>query len=100
MSETFVISNAGKASIVKDPDAVLDYSWDWSDWLDDIGDSIASANVLVSGVTKDSQSVSAGVVTAFLSGGTRDTYATATCRIVTAGGRTEDRTFTLKIRDR
>lgn len=93
--------NGTKGSpFIKDPDAVLDFSWDWSDWLSPISDTIASQTFQLSGITKDSHSQIGGVVTAFLSGGTAGALATATCRIVTAGGRTDDRTIYIRIKER
>lgn len=33
MSETFTATETGKQVITKDPDAILDYSIKWTDWL-------------------------------------------------------------------
>lgn len=77
----------------KDPDAIKDYHFDWSDWLED-GDSIDSYTITPSsGITVDSDSESGGIVTVWLSGGTADTSATVTCRIVTTEGRRDDKTM-------
>lgn len=85
-------------SYIKDPDAVLDYQWDWATWLP-TGDTIASATVTSDiGLTVDSASNTATVVTAWLSGGTVGESYDVTCRVVTADGRTDDRTITLLIR--
>jgi hypothetical protein len=82
----------------KDPDAVLDYTADWGPYLTPLGDTIISATwVLSSGLTKVSQSATATKATAFVSGGVLGETETLTCRIVTAGGRTDDRTFLIKI---
>jgi len=40
-TETYTISASGKASIVKDSAAVLDYPFDWTDWLDLVSDNVA-----------------------------------------------------------
>lgn len=78
-------------SFVKDPDAVLDYAFDWTDWLED-GETISSHTVTVeTGLTKDSDSESSGVVTVWLSGGTADETYTVACKITTNGGRTDER---------
>jgi hypothetical protein len=102
MIETYEISNSGRATITKDPDAVLDYSWDWTDWLADVADTIASHEITVSGVTLNSSSNDGQIVTAVLSGGTLGQTAQAQCRITTASSpaRIEDRTIFLKIRAR
>ena len=85
---------------LKDPDAVLDFAVDWSDWLSD-GETISSHTVTVqSGITKDSDSESAGVVTVWLSGGTAGSTYEVTVQTVTSAGRTDDRTFTVMIIER
>ena len=54
----------------KDPSAVLDYAFDWSNWLG-ASETISSATVTVdAGLTKDSQSNTTTKVTVWLSGGT------------------------------
>ena len=86
------------SSFVKDPNAVLDYKWDWTAWLP-LGDTISTANVTVEAgdVVKNSQSNTTTSVTAWISGGTLSTEAQITARVVTAQGRTDDRTITLSI---
>lgn len=85
-------------SYIKDPDAVLDYVWNWASWLPD-GDTIASATVTAdSGLTVDSDSATTTAVTAWLSGGTVGQSYGVTCRIVTADGRTDDRTIKILVR--
>jgi len=83
---------------MKDPNAVLDYKWDWSSWLTS-GDTITTANVTIASgdVTINSQSNTTTTVTAWISAGTVGTEATLTARVTTAQGRTDDRTITLKI---
>lgn len=86
------------ATYKKDPDAVLDYSFDWSEYLTPLGDTISSVTwVTSSGLTKVSQSNTPTTATAFVSGGVEGSTETLTCRIVTAGGRTDDRSINLKI---
>lgn len=85
----------------KDPQAVLDYVWDWSNWLT-TGDTISTATVTVAtgDVVLDSDTNDDTTVTAWVSGGTVDTSATVTAQIVTAQGRTDERTITLWVRNR
>lgn len=101
---TDTISEVGNPRpwIRKDPQAVLDYVFDWTDWLAENGDAIASYSVTVDGVTKDSDSRVGARVTAWLSGGTVDTIASVTCRVVTNStpARTDERTIYLRIRAR
>ena len=82
----------------KDPDATLDYEFDWSAWLTEITDTISSVDwVLSDGLTEVSSSNTTTGATIFVSGGTLDETETVTCRITTAGGRIDDRTVNLKM---
>lgn len=86
------------SSFIKDPNAVLDYMWDWTDWLP-AGDTISTADVTLAAgdVVINSESNTTSTVTAWISGGTQSTDAQLTARVVTAQGRTDDRTITLHI---
>ena len=88
-------------SFMKDPDAVLDYAFDWAtNWLQD-GETISSHVVTVeTGLTKDSDSESSGVVTVWLSGGTVGERYDVGCRIVTSLDRTDERTIRITCRER
>jgi hypothetical protein len=84
----------------KDPDANLDYRWDWSPWMT-AGDTISSHQVTVQGgVVLGTHSHDANSVTAWISGGTVGQDAEATARITTAQGRTDDRTIRFLVRHR
>lgn len=93
-------ANASRPYAVQDPDAKLDYSWNWTAWLAaESSDEIVTAEVITSGtLVADEPVVDGGVVTCFLSGGTLGETETATCRVTTTGGRTDDRTLYLRIR--
>ena len=88
-------------TFTKDPDAVLDYSVDWSAWL--AGDEISSSEwqlengAAIEKVTDTNTTTSA---TVWLRGGDAGTTYLVTNRIVTMGGRTDDRTITVKVEDR
>lgn len=89
---------------LKDPDAVLDYVWDWDEWLAE-GETITEATVVGTGVTiADAPPVAiAGGgtrVTAWVSGGTVNKAASARCRITTSARRIDDRTITFEIKQR
>jgi hypothetical protein len=98
-------------SFLKDPSAVLDYRFDWaaltngtgeSDWLAS-GETISTSTVTAaSGLTVDSSSIvsSSTAVVCWLSGGTAGQSYTVTNRVVTSGGRTDERTITVKVTDR
>ena len=84
------------SNFVKDPDASLDYGFDWSAWLGT--DTIATSTWTVdSGITKGATSNTTTTTTVWLSGGTVGTTYNAVNRIVTAGGRTNDHTLTVRV---
>ena len=84
----------------KDPDSVLDYTLDWgTDWLD--GDTISTSTWSVpAGITMDSEVETATTTTIWVSGGTADQEYELTNQIVTAGGRTADRTILICVVER
>lgn len=96
---------------VKDPDAVLDYRFDWkaltngtgdSDWLQS-GETIATRTVTVEdGLTKDSDALADTntSVLVWLSGGEVGESYDVTCRIVTSAGRQDDRTIQIIVEER
>jgi hypothetical protein len=87
------------ASYVHDPDAVLDYSIDWSRWLDT--DTIATSSwTVTTGVTLDSHSNTTTRATAWVSGGTAGEVYFLTNHVVTAGGREDDRSIRLTVAER
>ena len=86
-------------TVDKDPQAVLDYGFDWSDWLN--GDVISTSSWQVeTGITLDSYENTSQVTTAWLSGGSLGRRYTVTNHIVTAGGREDDRTIIVKMASR
>jgi len=83
----------------KDPQAVLDYSIDWTDWL--VSDTISTSTWTVpSGITKVSDSKTTVKTTIWLSGGTADTDYELINHIVTANSREDDRTITIRVRQK
>lgn len=87
------------ATFVKDPSAVLDFAIDWATWLgsDTIATSTWSAPA---GIAVDSSANSPTRATVWLSGGTAGNTYQLTNTIVTAGGRTDQRTIAIEVRDR
>lgn len=84
----------------KDPDAVLDFAIDWSDWLA-AGETIAtSAWTTPAGITEDSETETGTVATIWLSGGTDGEDYEATNEIVTTDARTDNRTLLIMCRER
>lgn len=88
--------------IEKDPAAVLDYSNNWTDWLAaSATDAISTSTwTIPAGLTSSSPAVAAGITSIFISGGTAGTTYTVANKIVTTGGRTDQRTFRLVVKDR
>lgn len=85
---------------LKDPEAVLDYAVDWSSWLQ-ATETIQSYTVTVpQGITNDSDSENAGIVTMWLSGGSAGTTYDIEVKIVTSLARTDERTFQVKVLER
>ncbi len=86
------------ATFIKDPNAILDFGLDWSPWLG--ADTIAtSVWTLPAGITQQSASNTTTTTTIWLSGGTAGTKYLVTNRITTAGGRTDDRTMTINVKE-
>ena len=100
-TDTYTISTSGKATITKDPQAVLDYSWDWAAWLAAVSDTISSISIAAdTGLSVASSAFVGGVVTAWLSGGTAGTTYRVVCHITTAGGRQDERSVFIKVVER
>lgn len=90
--------------MIKDPNAVLDYGFNWrpegEEWLEE-DETITSYVITVpTGITKDSDSESDGVVTVWLSGGTVGKWYDIACKITTSAGRTDERTLSIQIQER
>lgn len=82
-----------------DPDAQLDYAFDWSAWLAEGETITAHELVATDGITIDSDAEASGVVTVWVSGAIVPRQK-ITCRITTNQGRQDDRTITLNVRER
>jgi hypothetical protein len=83
----------------QDPQADLDYGFDWSDWL--AGDTVTTSAWIAnkSGLTVHDSTHDSTSTTAWLSGGTLGEGYTVTNHIVTAGGRANDRSFRVVIKN-
>jgi hypothetical protein len=93
---------------LKDPSAVLDYMFDWTEWLA-TGETIAvdseTGEKLITitadtGITVDSSTEDAGKVTVWLSGGTAGINYKVACLVTTSAGRTDERTIWIKVVER
>lgn len=84
----------------KDPDALLDYSVDWSSWLAD-GETLDTVEWIVEdGLTNAASSATGAVATIWLSGGTVGATYRVTCRVSTSAGRVDDRSFAVRVGER
>ena len=99
------------STFLKDPDAVLDYKFDWkaktngngdTDWLDS-DETISTKTVTVDdGITKDSDALADTntSVAVWLSSGTAGVDYEIACEIVTSASRTDERTIKIQVRER
>ncbi len=89
---------ADQRNFEKDPNAILDFSVDWTDWLG--SDTIVTGTwIIPTGITEISKSNTTKIATVFVSGGgTGQTYALVN-RINTSGGRTDDRTIYILVKE-
>lgn len=95
----------GKVSISKDDKAVLDYTFSWVNWLADVTDTITSKTVSIKNddgtLIVNSSSISgANKVVVWLSAGTVGKTYQLECSIVTAAGRTDERSIYVTVKDR
>ena len=84
----------------KDPSAILDWAYDWTDWLaaaETITDHTITADT---GITVDSSTEDAGIVTVWLLGGTAGENYKVACLVETSAGRTDERTIWIKVVNR
>lgn len=86
----------------KDPDEILKYGFDWSDWLDS-GVTISTSTWTVpDGLTSESGGEETGVdsTTVLISGGTDGSSYTVTNTIETSDGQTGERSFIILVTER
>lgn len=94
-----VVSTDCSPDFVKDPDSTEDYAFNWVMDLD--GDTISSSTFeLPDGLTEVSTANDDTKTQIFVSGGTECITYRITNRIVTAGGRTFDKTIRIYVRER
>jgi hypothetical protein len=91
--------------LLKDPEAVLDYTFDWNDGYLLVGETISTSSWTVfpasgSHVEVDSDSNTTTTTTVWLSGGVLHHVYAATNQITTSGNRTDERTLTIRVEDR
>ena len=91
--------------ILKDPDAVLPYTWLWADLLGE-GVTISDSDWIIDGPDSDLVVDDDDVIDSnqnaqvWLSGGTPNKTYTVTNRITASDGRIDDRTISVRVRER
>ncbi|MFE0101177.1 hypothetical protein [Streptomyces sp. NPDC059009] len=85
---------------LKDPDAVLDWIWDWSDWLAPGETIVTSVFTVGAGLDLDSSSHNTTSATAWLSGGAPGSPYTVANRITTSASRTDERSIVIRVKNR
>jgi hypothetical protein len=84
----------------KDPSDILDYLWDWSDWLE-TGETLTTVTWDVpTGLTQDDDDIGTTTATAWLSGGTAGETYTVGCLVTTSMGRTCERSCRILVAER
>lgn len=86
--------------IAKDPSAILDYPMDWTDWLQDAEIITASQWTVPTGLTAANPAYSTKATTVWLSSGIPGEVYTVVNRISTSEGRTDERSFRVKVKNR
>jgi hypothetical protein len=83
----------------KDPNAVLDYAFDWTEWLES-AETIDTFQVTGStGITVDSTNNLGKKIIVWLSGGTAGQGYAILCHIVTSMNRIDDKTMYIICRE-
>lgn len=90
------------AVYAKDPDATLDYPMDWGAWLDAAGgDRIQTSTwTLAAGIANAGETNSGTMAVIWLAGGTAGSSYIVSNRIVTVGGRTDERSIQINVVNR
>lgn len=88
------------SDFTKDPDATLDWHFDWLNWLATAETITSSSFIVTAGLTLVSNTNTTTNTTVWLSGGQTGHVYTVTNRVVTSGGRTDDRSIIIRVKDR
>jgi len=84
---------------VKDPQATLDYQFNWSAWL--TSDTISAVTWTVpAGITQTAATNTTTTATIWLSAGTVGTRYTIVCRITTTAGRIDERSLIVSVQQK
>jgi len=87
------------AWFIKDPDSILNYTFDWDDVVE-AGDSIVNSSWDIStDLSITASSYDADTTTVFISGGVLNTRYDVTNRITTANGLVDDKTIQIEVKE-
>lgn len=88
--------------MIKDPEAILDYSINWNAGYLQAGEIIGGSSWTISpaGMTQTSAGNTASVATITVSGGTAGQIYQLTNHITTSQGRTDERSITVRVEHR
>lgn len=85
----------------KDPEAVLDYSFDWKEeWLEDDETIVSHVITVPDEMTLDRSEEADGKIAVWLSGGLGGKTYRVECKISTNRGRVDERSIWIKIEER
>lgn len=89
------------SQFIKDPNATLDYTFDWSDYLE-AGETITAGTVISNHSSLIVDSFTAGTVSvrAWISGGVVDSVYKVGCRVTTSESRIDERSITITCHER
>jgi hypothetical protein len=80
----WTLTDAKKPRGLKDPDAIIDITFDWFDWLQDIGSpTVSDVTFTLNGLSSAGTFSDGTKTTVFVSGGTAGTAAAISCKIKT-----------------
>ena len=83
----------------KDPQAILDYGFDWSEWLG--SDTISSSSWTAdTGINIDSDTNTSTITSVWLSSGLPGHNYRVVNHVITAAGREDDRTILVSVEQR
>lgn len=85
---------------IKDPAATLDYGWDWSAWLGDDDTILTSTWTAPEGIEATDSTHNGAQTTVWVTGGTAGEDYDVVNRIESSGGRIDERTITIMVRNR
>lgn len=88
------------AKFTKQPVEVIDYDFDFSEYLRSVNDvAVSHTAAVTTGLTVETSSLNKGVVKVFVSGGTDGETHKVTATVTTQGGRVKQADIQLKVKE-